>query len=473
MTNNMEIVGFEHLHLHTDYSALDGYSCVEEYSTRAKKINQKFLCISDHGVMGSVPRQLRACEKAKISPIHACELYVNPFQMELKEGESSGDYAKHMSPEEKLKFKKSYHLLAIAYNTQGYTNLVKLSSWGWTKGFYYKPRVNHEMIMKHKEGIIFTSCCYNGEIGQAFDKGGEGPAMEMVEKYMAMFGENFYLELMLLDFTKQKPYDAFIIKAHEKYGIPLIITNDVHYCEADDSKMQRLMLMIQTKRTVQDIQKMQAADETADLFELQDPNLWQKSEEELNQKWISDYSGIIDYDLFKQAKQNTVKICEKAKGGVILDRSIKFPQIPDDEEKLFEAIKEGFNRRNLPYNKEYCHRIKEEYELIKYKRFCSYFLIQKTIVDEARRASPGIYGFGDGSDAVGPGRGSVVGSLVAYCLGITDVDPIKHGLLFSRFLSPARGGRSLKVRFSSEPISKKSDQEVIELSDDLFVDEDV
>jgi len=448
----VKVGGLEMLHVHTDFSLLDGYGTCEEYAKRCKEINQQYLCISDHGVMGAVPRQIRACEKNKINPIFACELYVNPYQMELKPGEVSGDYFKRMNEDEKKAFRKSYHLLAIAYNETGYSNLVKMSSWGWTKGFYYKPRINHDVINAHKEGIIFTSCCYNGEIGQAFDRGGEGPAMEMVEKYIAMFGENFRLELMLLDFVKQKPFDAFIIKAHDKYGVPLIVTNDCHYCKKEDSKMQRLMLMVQTNKTIQDIQDKLAADETADMFELQDQNLWLKSEEEINEKWAKDYSDVIDVDLLEQAKLNTVAVCEKARG-VQLDRSIKLPKIEDADEKLLEAIEQGVGERDIPKTREYGDRLKEEYDLIKNKGFSSYFLIQKMMTDEARRISPILLGWGDGSEAVGPGRGSVCGSLVAYAIGITDVDPIKHDLLFSRFLSPARGGRSMKIRFSADPIS--------------------
>lgn len=466
-----ETCGFEHLHLHSDFSLLDGYGMVEEYAARARQINQQFLCVTDHGVMGSVPRQIRACEKNKINAIHGCELYVNPMQMELNSGEIAGDFAKHMNEEEKIKFRKSYHLLAIAYNEIGYSNLVKLSSWGWTKGFYFKPRVNHEQLMKYKEGIIFTSCCYNGEIGQAFDRGGDEEAFQMLEKYMEMFMPHFYLEMMLLDFDKQKPYDAFIIRAHEKYGIPIIVSQDCHYCLKEDSKMQRLMLMVQTGSTIQGIQDKIDSGEKTDFFELQDQNLWMKSEEEIDEKWFSDYKDVIDYEILKQAKRNTVEICQKAKG-VQLDRSIKLPQIESDNEKLFDSIAIGLKTRGISKtNKKYMERIKEEYSLITQKGFSSYFLIQKMMTDEARRISPQLLGWGDGSEAIGPGRGSVCGSLIAYVIGITDVDPLKHDLLFSRFLSPARGGLSMKLRFSSDPI-KRQQQIIQELQKPILLEDD-
>ena len=193
-------------------------------------------------------------------------------------------------------------------------------------------------------------------------------------------------------------------------------------------------------------------DAMADFFELQDENLWMKSEEEINEKWVKDYQDIIPYELFQEAKRNTVRICEKAKG-VKLDRSLKLPVVENCDEKLKDLVIQGFNRRNLPKTKNYLGRIKEEISLIKRKGFSSYFLLQKMMTDEARRICPQLLGWGDGSEAVGPGRGSACGSLVCYCLGITDVDPIKEDLLFSRFLSESRGGRSMVLEFKDiDPI---------------------
>lgn len=425
MTNKVDmkvdIVGYEHLHLHTDFSLLDGLGLVEEYALRAPTINQKFLTISDHGMLGAVPRQIRACEKIcdkygkdTLSPIFACELYLNPMQPQSNSLEDMQKFMADLNDDEIEKIKPSYHLLAIAINETGYKNLVRLSSWGWVNGFYRRPRINYEELLKHKEGIVFTSCCYASEIGKAFDKGGEDAGYDMVEKYIAMFGkDHFYLEIMLLDFNKQKPYDAFILKAKERYGLKLILTNDVHYCQKEDSKYQRLMLMIQTNRTVADIEKALKEDGTQDLFELQDTNLWMKSEEELNQKWLSDYSDIIPYEIFTEAKLTTVELCHRAKG-VTLDRSLKLPVITDCDEKLREEVKKGFISRRLPQSKEYLSRLKEEYSLITRKGFSSYFLIQKMMTDEARRVCRDILGYGDGSQAVGFGRGCLEGSVLVY-----------------------------------------------------------
>lgn len=441
------VVGFEQLHNHTDFSTLDGYAQVEEYAERCTQINMDYLCVTDHGMMGVIPRQIRACEKMGVKPIFGCELYVNDTRVHR-------DDIKLLPPDEKAEASTSYHLLAIAYNNIGYSNLVQLTSWGWLNGFYKKPRVNHEQLIKHREGIIFTSCCYNSEVGKAFDRGGEEAGFAMIEKYMAMFPGNYYLELMLLDFHKQKPYDAFIIKAAEKYGLPLIVTNDCHYCNKHDSRQQRYMLMIRGNTTIKDVQMK--VDTGEDVFEMQDQNLYFKSEVEMNEKWQQMYSDVIPYELFTRAKLNTVEVCRKA-AGVELDRSVKLPQLPNANEDLKQRLYQGFRWRGLQNKKEYRKRLQEEFELIARKGFSSYFLIQQIMTDEARRTCPEILGWDAGDFAVGPGRGSAVGSLVCYCLGITNVDPVRHGLLFSRFLNESRGGRQMKTRFVSQPISEGVD----------------
>jgi intein/homing endonuclease len=207
------------------------------------------------------------------------------------------------------------------------------------------------------------------------------------------------------------------MRAHEKYGLPVILSCDCHYAQREDSKMQRLMLMVQTRRTLQEIQDKLDREETADLFELQDTNLWMKSEEELNEKWSSDYSETIPLEFFEEAKRNTVRVAERCKG-VKLDRSVKLPYIEDADQKLLEYISIGYKRRMHPKGDPvYMRRIKEEYDLICSKGFASYFIIQKMMTDEARRVSMKLLGYGDGSEAVGPGRGCLEGSTMVYVKG--------------------------------------------------------
>jgi DNA polymerase-3 subunit alpha len=451
------VMGFENVHRHSDFSLLDGFAKVSEYAIRQKEINQKYLCITDHGVMGAVPQQITECDEHKLFPIFGCELYVNNMQPKVANRNESaeirksfGDGSGEITPMQK-KFDKSCHLLAIAYNNVGYQNLVRLTSWAWIHGYYRRPRVNHEILQQYKEGIIFTSTCANSEIARAFFDHGDDAGFAMVEKYMAMFGDKFYLELMMLDYKMQRPYDAFLLRAHAKYGLPIILSQDCHVCKKEHTHNQMLMLLQKGKRTLADIALIEESGDE-DVFEMQDKQLYLKSEDDVNEFWEStDYKDIIDYELFKIAKANTVKICEFAKG-VEINRDVKLPKFPDAEAVLWEEIKKGFVARGCPRSPQYAKRIREEYELISEKGFSSYFLIQKMMTDEARCIGSEVLGFGDGSEAVGPGRGSVCGSLVAYVLRLHDVEPIIHDLRFSRFLSPARGGTQMKIRHTLQPI---------------------
>lgn len=451
------VCGFEHLHRHSDFSLLDGFATVSEYAERMQGLNQKFLSITDHGVMGAVPQQISECEKHNLYPIFGCELYVNHMQPEVQTRYESAEFRKNLPEAQQKRFDKSSHLTAIAYSEEGYSNLVRISSWGWVHGYYRRPRVNHDTLKRYKEGIVFLSGCANSEICNALRWDGEDAAFSMLERYIDMFAPHFYLEIMMIDYSGQKPYNDFLLKAHDKYGIPLVLTQDCHYCAKEHSHNQRLMLMQQNKRTIQEVQAMIDSGEADDLFELQDTNLWLKSEDELNDKWELDYKTNIDYELYKQAKENTVAIAQMAKG-VELNREIKLPKIPNADHVLWEETLRGFKARGCPKTKQYAARIREEYDLICEKGFSSYFLIQKQMTDEARRKGPVILGFGDGSDCVGPGRGSACGSLVAYCLRLHDVEPIIHDLRFSRFLSPARGGKQLKLRHTIQPISHEEVQ---------------
>lgn len=459
------ICGYEHLHRHSCFSLLDGFAKVEEYAHRMRELNQQYLAITDHGTMAAIPQQIFWSENSrdekgkikptsqKLYPIFGCEIYTNRMQPEVQTRAESAEFRKDLPEAQQPRFDKSSHLTVIAHNNVGYSNLVHMTSWGWIHGFYRKPRINHEVLQRYKEGLTFLSGCANSEIAVALFTQGEDAAYEMLEKYIAMFSPHFYLEIMMLDFKDQKPYDQFLIKAHDKYGVPLVLTTDCHYCRREQSHNQRLMLMQQNKRTIQEIQAMIDSGENQDLFELQDTNLWMKSEEEMNEMWERSYQDVIDYELFKQAKENTVKICEHARG-VSLDRSLKLPQIPDADNLLWKEILKGFAKRRCPQTSVYIKRVREEFELIKEKGFSSYFLIQQQMTDEARRIGPQVLGFGDGSEVVGPGRGSVCGSLAAYCLRLHDVEPIIHDLRFSRFLSPARGGKQIKLKHSLEPVAR-------------------
>jgi DNA polymerase-3 subunit alpha len=444
----MKIVGFEHLHMHSMYSPLDGYGTAEEYCERWQS-HGDYLCLTDHGLMGGIPNLISTTEqfnKKKFKNIFGCELYTNPMHTEnFANEEDRKKFIDSLTPEQKENFSVSSHILAIAITNKGYENLTKLCSLGWSHGFYRRPRVNHEFLETFKEGIIFTSCCCASEAARALSVYGEEKAEECIIKYKKMFGAAFFLEMMLLDFEKQKPYNKFLIKMHEKHKLPMIISNDVHYANKEDSHYQTLMLLVNSKKTLAEIEQLKA--NNVDVFELQDRNLWMKTEEEINEMYIEKYSDVIPIEIFEEAKLNTVKIAREA-SNVKIDRSVKLPKIYDDEEKLKDLVLQGLKKRGISKtNTVYFNRVIEELDLIFRKQFASYFLIVKSFTDEARRVCKELTGL-DGKYAVGAGRGSGVGSLVLYLLEVTDVDPIKHGLLFSRFLSENRGSQAV-LKFST------------------------
>jgi DNA polymerase-3 subunit alpha len=441
-----EITGFEHLHLHSaEASILDAVGFCHQYAEKAKKNNHQYLCLSDHGSMAAVPSQLRACDKFGTKPVIACEIYIQRAH--------NPDTFADLPPEERVKIKKSYHLLLIAASNVGYSNLVQITSFAEIHGFYYKPRVNWDVLKKFSEGLIVGSCCIMGEVGQAFVNHGEDAAEAMILDYRSVFGDNYYLEMMMIDYAPQRAFNQFLVKMHLKHNIHMVLTNDVHYVDQQDHEAQTNLLLVQSKRTRAELDKLVAAGN--DMFEVQDKQIYFKNEQQLNEKWENDFSDIIPLDIYQEAKRNTVRICQMAEG-VRIDRSIKLPEIPDADEKLKEAIKVGFKKRNLPNTTEYKKRIAEEYDLITRKGFSSYFLIQQQVIDEARRYCRDVLGTSE-TNAINPGRGSAASSLVLYTMGITDIDSVHHGLLFSRFLSEARG-RAIDYKFDInllEPVADK------------------
>jgi DNA polymerase-3 subunit alpha len=451
---NHREVGVEHIHTHSHYSLLDGIGTIEEHAERRKEINQRFLCITDHGVMGAIPDQIKEGEAKGLHPLFGCELYTNRLQPEVEYRAQSAEFRKDLSEADQKKFDRSPHLVAVAETDEGYSNLVRMSSWAWMHGFYRKPRINYDILRKYHEGIVFTTACAASQTAVAFFDHGEEAAYAELEELISIIGKNhLYLEINMLDFEPQKPYNQFMIKCHYKYGLPLYLAQDAHYAKKEHALLQQLALLGQTKRTLADINAMIASGEAGDIFELQDKNLYIKSEHELDEMYDLKYKDIIPYDLYVMAKENSVRIAERCKG-VQIDREVKLPQFPEAEAKLWEETERGFKLRGCPDNSLYHERIKEEYDLICEKGFASYFLIEKEMLDVARVEGAKILGFGSPADIVGPGRGSVCGSLLAYCLRIHDVEPIIHDLRFSRFLSPARGGKQQRIRHTQKPVPR-------------------
>lgn len=391
-------MSFVHLHLHTEYSLLDGMCRIDDVVERAAELDMPAVAITDHGVLyGIIPFYLK-CKEVGIKPIIGCEVYVAPRRATDKEGQ------KDSSP---------HHLLLLAKNEKGYKNLLKLVTFANTEGFYYKPRVDKELLAQHSEGLIALSSCFQGEISRkilADDlEGAERAALE----YKEIFGErNFYLELQDHGLPEEKTTREALIELGRRLSIPIVATNDVHYLHKNDAKTHDVLICIGTGTTVNKPKKLGFAT----------PEFYFKTPQEMR----SLFSDVPD------ALENTLEIAARCN----LELALGTPflphfQVPEGytlDSYLEKVCWENFPKRYPSRNKEAEERLRYELSVIKEKGYSGYFLIVWDIVRAAREK--GI--------PVGPGRGSAAGSIVSYVLGITQLDPLKYGLLFERFLNPDR-----------------------------------
>lgn len=392
---------FTHLHVHTHYSLLDGLAKIDDILDRAKELGMESLAITDHGVLyGAIEFYMKAKERG-IKPIIGCEMYL-----------TTGDYkSKNNTQEDRTR----YHLILLAKNETGYKNLMKLISIAHLDGFYYKPRINRELLRKYASGLIGLSACVEGEVPSAAINGNMEKAEKLAREYQEIFGEgNFYLEIQHHpEFPNQKIANESLVKISQKCNIPLIATNDIHYVKKDDNVIQDILLCIQTNKKVNETNRMN----------LMDFELYLKSPEEM-----ADHFKDIP-----EAIKNTQEVVDRCNLEIKLgETQLPHFDVPEgftDETYLQKLTGEGLKKR-FGENITDEHRRRMEYELsvIKKTGFDSYFLIVQDFVNWAR--SRGI--------VVGPGRGSAAGSFVSYLIGITDIDPIKYDLLFERFLNPER-----------------------------------
>ncbi len=391
---------FVHLHNHTEFSLLDGAAPVNKLVERAKELGMKHLAITDHGNMFGVLRFYKACRAAEINPIIGCEFYVAPQSRLIKTGtEGINTY---------------HHMVLLAKNKQGYKNLLLLSSLAYTEGFYYKPRIDDELLREHHEGLICTSACLAGEIPSLILQRNYGAAKQKALQYRELFGEDhFYLELQDHGIPEQKTVNLSLIELSRETGIPLIAANDIHYINREDASAQDIMICIGTNRKLNDEKRMKFE---TDQFYL-------KSAEEMAQT----FSEV------PEALENTVKIAEMCNltidlpGPLLPDYTIPEEfKTPDDY--LRHLAHEGLKHRYETVTDEISRRCDFELEVIISMGFTGYFLIVWDFIRWAREQDI----------PVGPGRGSGAGSIVAYSLTITDIDPLKYDLLFERFLNPER-----------------------------------
>ena len=389
---------FTHLHLHTEYSLLDGACRIEGLMQRVKALGQTAVAITDHGVMYGCVDFYKAAKKAGVKPIIGCEVYVATRTRFDKVNRIDG----------------SNHLVLLCKNETGYKNLIKMVSAGFTEGFYNKPRVDHELLEEYHEGLICLSACLAGEIPQALLAGDYEKAKNLARYYEDLFGKgNYYIEIQDHGLGEQRTVLPLLVRLSRETGIPLVATNDAHYLEKEDSRMQHILICIQTNKTVND----------DDVLEFGTDEFYVKSTDEM-------------YELFSawpEACENTNRIAEMCsfdfEFGVTKLPYFVAPDGMDNKEYFVKLCRDGLLRRyGADVPEDIRARLDYEISIIDRMGYINYYLIVFDFINYAK--SHGI--------PVGPGRGSGAGSLAAYCVGITNIDPIKYNLLFERFLNPER-----------------------------------
>lgn len=392
-------MSFAHLHVHTEFSLLDGSNKIKEYVSRVKELGMNSAAITDHGVMYGVIDFYREAKKQGINPILGCEVYVAPnsrFDREITGGDD-----------------RYYHLVLLAENEEGYANLTKIVSKGFVEGYYYKPRVDKELLRKYHKGIIALSACLAGEVARFLTKGLYEEAKKTALEYQEIFGEgNFFLELQDHGIPEQGLVNQQLFKMSEETGIELVATNDIHYTYAEDAKPHDILLCIQTGKKLSDENRMR----------YDGGQYYVKSEEEM----------LRLFPYAKQALENTQKIADRCHVEIEFGVT-KLPKydVPDGYtswEYLQKLCYEGLEKRYGDPSEELKDRLSYELETIHQMDYVDYFLIVWDFIKYAK----------DHGISVGPGRGSAAGSIVSYCLEITTIDPIRYQLLFERFLNPER-----------------------------------
>lgn len=392
---------FSHLHCHTQFSMLDGAAGIGDLVKKAKKHDMPAIAITDHGNMFGVPNFVNSAKKEGVKPVIGCEFYITPSGMQDR------------------KDRTRYHQLLIAKNRTGYQNLVKLCSIGYVDGLYYKPRIDHEVLQKYSEGLICTTCCIASEVNQTILKKGEEEAEKLFKWYLDLFGEDYYIEIQRHGLRDQDICNEVLIRWSKKYGVKIIATNDSHYVDQEDSEAHDILLALQTNADLNDPNRFRFTDDQNQL----NPRFHLKTPEEM-QELFQDVPESLD---------NPAEIVDKVED-IELSSELLLPHYPvppdfkDMDDYLRHKSYEGARWRYGEIRADVSERIDMELAIIKKMGFAGYFLIVESFTTVARER--GVY--------VGPGRGSAAGSIVAYCIGIINIDPLKYDLLFERFLNPER-----------------------------------
>ena len=392
-------MAFTHLHVHTEYSLLDGSNKIREYVKRVKELGMDSAAITDHGVMYGVIDFYKACKEAGIRPIIGCEVYVAPgSRFDREQGAGDDRY---------------YHLILLAENNTGYANLMKIVSRSFTEGYYYKPRVDEALLREFHKGIIASSACLAGEVARAIVRDDLPAADKAARKYLDIFGEgNFFLELQDHGYADQQKVNRALVSMSERLGIPLIATNDIHYTYADDVEAHDILLCIQTGKKLSDENRMRYPG----------GQFYVKNEMEMR--------ALFPYA--QEALDNTQRIADRCnveiEFGVTKLPHFEVPEGYDSWTYLNKLCDDGMKERYPDDDGTLRERLTYELETIRQMGYVDYFLIVWDYINFSR----------EHDIMVGPGRGSAAGSIVSYCLHITDIDPIRYSLLFERFLNPER-----------------------------------
>ena len=392
---------FSHLHCHTQFSLLDGAASIKGLVRKAKTLEMPALAITDHGNMFGVPQFVKEAQDAGIKPVIGSEFYVTPVTMDDREN------------------KDRFHQVLLAKNQTGYRNLVKLTSIGYVKGLYYKPRIDKAVLMEYAEGLIATTCCLQSEVNQAILRHGEAEGRKAFEWYLNLFGEDYYIELQRHGLQDQDKVNEVLIRWAKEYGVKMICTNDAHYIDREDSDAHDILLALQTNAELSDPNRFRFTDDLGRLSH----EFYLKSPEEM----------LALFEDVPEALDHTNEIVDKVELVKLKsDLLLPYYTIPqgyaDMDDYLRHLTYEGAKVRYPILTESVKDRIETELTIIGKMGFAGYFLIVQGFTTEARKQ--GVF--------VGPGRGSAAGSVVAYCTGIINIDPIQYGLLFERFLNPER-----------------------------------
>ncbi len=389
---------FTHLHVHTQYSLLDGASPVDVLIDRAVQSGMNALAITDHGNMFGVLPFVEEAKKRGVKPIIGCEVYVAEGSRFEKKGRED---------------RSGFHLILLAKNYKGYKNLSRLSSLGYLEGFYYTPRVDKELLRKYSDGLIAASACLGGEVPQTILEKGINAAQSIVEEYIDIFNEDFYIEIQQHGLPEQEQVNHDLITLAKKCNIKILATNDCHFINAEDAKAHDILICLQTGKDLEESDRMKYTGEE-----------YLKTPEEMAELFKDYPEAII----------NTREVVDKIEDFDITTKDINLPVFPlpegfdNENEYLRHLTYEGAKKQYKEITPEIKERLDYELKVISDMGYPGYFLIVQDFINEARRTDV----------AVGPGRGSAAGSAVAYCTGITAIDPIKYNLLFERFLNPER-----------------------------------